>query len=75
MSAPSLELGSVLSERYEILKLLGQGGMGAVYQARDMELDRLVALKVIRSELSSDQKTLKRFKQELISPGRSRIRT
>ena len=55
-----------MAGRYEILSLLGQGGMGAVYRARDMELDRLVALKVIRSELASDPRTLQRFKQELI---------
>ena len=58
--------GTTVAGRYEILSLLGQGGMGAVYRARDMELDRLVALKVIRSELASDPRTLQRFKQELI---------
>jgi len=58
--------GTVLGERYEILALLGQGGMGAVYKARDSELDRLVALKVIRPELTTNPEILKRFKQELI---------
>jgi len=46
--------------------VLGQGGMGAVYKARDRELDRLIALKVIRPELATDPAILQRFKQELI---------
>src|SRR6266404_2470624 len=58
--------GTVLGDRYEILALLGQGGMGAVYKARDKELDRLVALKIIRPELTTNPEILKRFKQELI---------
>jgi len=58
--------GTLLAGRYEILKLLGQGGMGAVYKARDTELDRMVALKLIRPELAKNPEILRRFKQELI---------
>src|SRR5258707_8085585 len=61
-----LEPGSMLGERYEILQLLGQGGMGAVYKARDVELERTVALKLIRPDLASHPEILRRFKQELI---------
>jgi len=46
--------------------LLGEGGMGAVYKASDRELDRPVALKVIRPELASSSSMLARFKQELL---------
>ena len=59
-------VGTMLAERYEILELLGQGGMGAVYKARDTELERLVAPKLIRPELASNPEILRRFKQELI---------
>src|ERR1700730_16299815 len=59
-------VGTVLAERYEILQLLGQGGMGAVYKARDTELERFVALKLIRADLASNPEILRRFKQELI---------
>src|SRR6266446_5095042 len=61
-----LEPGTLLGDRYEILQLLGQGGMGAVYKARDVELERLVALKLIRPDLASHPEMLRRFKQELI---------
>ncbi len=63
---PVLMLGYVLAQRYEVLSLLGEGGMGAVYKARDIELGRMVALKVIRRELSGNRAILDRFKQELI---------
>jgi len=58
--------GAILAGRYEILELLGQGGMGAVYKALDRELDRPVALKVILPELSSNPAMAQRFKQELL---------
>ncbi|MBI2687442.1 MAG: protein kinase [Acidobacteria bacterium] len=61
-----LHPGSVLGGRFEILQILGQGAMGAVYKARDKELDRFVALKVIRPELANRREILDRFKQELI---------
>jgi Flp pilus assembly protein TadD/predicted Ser/Thr protein kinase len=61
-----LEIGTVLGSRYQILELLGEGGMGAVYKAADREVDRLVALKVIRPEMASNPEILARFKQELL---------
>jgi len=62
----SLRVGSVLGKRYEILEQLGAGGMGAVYKVRDRELERIVAMKVIRPELAQTTDALNRFKQELI---------
>ena len=61
-----LRIGTVLGSRYEILELLGEGGMGAVYKAADREVDRIVALKVIRPEMASNPEILARFKQELL---------
>jgi tetratricopeptide (TPR) repeat protein/predicted Ser/Thr protein kinase len=62
----ALEIGDVLGGRYEILQLLGEGGMGAVYKAMDRELERPVALKLIRPELAASPSMLARFKQELL---------
>ena len=61
-----IQPGTILGNRYQIIKMLGEGGMGAVYKARDLELDREIALKVIRPELTSNPEILQRFKQELI---------
>jgi serine/threonine protein kinase/tetratricopeptide (TPR) repeat protein len=58
--------GDILGGRYEIQRLLGMGGMGAVYKARDMEVERVVGLKVIRPDLAGDPAILARFKQELV---------
>src|SRR5579862_1202787 len=69
---PAFELqnGSVIANRYKILEALGQGGMGAVYKAEDIELNRLVALKVIRSDMANDGDLLQRFKQEILLASR-----
>src|SRR6266403_55646 len=63
---PVLEAGTILAGRYEIVATLGEGGMGAVYKAKDLELDRMVALKVIRPELAKNPAIIDRFKQELL---------
>jgi serine/threonine protein kinase/Flp pilus assembly protein TadD len=65
-----LKIGQQFGTRYHILKELGIGGMGAVYQAWDAELEVAVALKVIRPEVTRDpiaaQDIERRFKQELL---------
>jgi hypothetical protein len=53
-----------VDNKYRIEQLLGRGGMGAVYRARDMRLDRLVALKVVRAELLGDAEARHRFRRE-----------
>src|SRR5438270_3636446 len=55
----------VLGGRYELLGLLGTGGMGSVYRARDTELDEVVALKMLRKELVDAPGMLARFRQEV----------
>src|SRR5437660_10024880 len=50
--------------RYEIRSKIGEGGMGEVYLARDLELDRTVAIKILPETLAGDQQRLQRFIQE-----------
>src|SRR5262247_2499554 len=64
--APTLPPGTMLAGRYQIVNLLGVGGMGAVYKAFDRQLTRVVALKTILPELSSTPLALKRLKQEVL---------
>jgi serine/threonine-protein kinase len=54
----------VIDNKYRVEQLLGRGGMGAVYRARDMRLDRLVAVKVVRPELLEDHDARRRFRRE-----------
>jgi tetratricopeptide (TPR) repeat protein/TolB-like protein len=62
--------GARLGARYEIVSLLGEGGMGSVYRARDHELEREVALKVIRPDMASRPEILERFKREILLASR-----
>jgi serine/threonine protein kinase/tetratricopeptide (TPR) repeat protein len=62
----AIRLGSDFGPRYRIETLLGQGGMGRVYKAYDKELNRTVAIKVVRQGVMGEQDALSRFKQELV---------
>ncbi len=66
----SLQPGSDFGLRYRIESLLGRGGMGWVFKARDRDLDRVVALKLLRPELTTDSQAMGRFKQELLLASR-----
>jgi len=66
VDATALTPGSDFGARYRIEALLGQGGMGRVYKAYDKDLDRVVALKVVRHGVMGETDALKRFKQELV---------
>jgi len=66
LAATDLRSGELVAGRYRILKLLGMGGMGVVYQAHDIELDIDVALKLLRPELASRPDAFERFRQELL---------
>lgn len=59
--------GQKINDRYEIEKLIGEGGMANVYLARDTILDRKVAVKVLRGDLAGDEKFVRRFQREALS--------
>jgi eukaryotic-like serine/threonine-protein kinase len=61
----TLSLGDVLSGRFRVIRFLGRGGMGEVYEAKDLDLGDRVALKTIRPEIASQPRSLARFKQEI----------
>ncbi|NMD55628.1 protein kinase domain-containing protein [Tsukamurella columbiensis] len=59
-----MRCGTVLADRYELLRLIATGGMGQVWEAMDTRLDRRVAVKVLKAEFSEDQEFLARFRNE-----------
>lgn len=57
-------LGTTLDDRYEILEIIGAGGMAVVYKATDLRLNRFVAVKILRDELARDEEFRARFQTE-----------
>jgi len=64
-SSPSFAPGETVAGRFRIVRFIGRGGMGEVYEAKDAELGARVALKTLRPEISSDSWALNRFRQEI----------
>ena len=59
--------GQKINDRYEIVRSIGEGGMANVYLGYDTILDRNVAIKVLRGDLSNDEKFVRRFQREALS--------
>lgn len=59
--------GQKINERYEIIRAIGEGGMANVYLGYDTILDRNVAIKILRGDLSNDEKFVRRFQREALS--------
>jgi serine/threonine protein kinase len=64
-------IGTILAGNYEILHIIGRGGMGVVYKARHVHMERVVAIKMLQAALITDESSVKRFQQE--SKAASRI--
>src|SRR3954453_21136394 len=56
--------GTVIDGKYELERLIGRGGMGTVYAARQLTLDRQVAVKILRPDVTSDERAIARFTRE-----------
>jgi len=57
--------GSTFADRYKIIEKLGIGGMGAVYRVEDTNIGQAIALRLFKSDIASDKKTIERFRNEL----------
>ena len=77
--AETIEPGYVIAERIELIRLIGEGGMGRIFEARQLRLNRLVAVKVMHAEQAGDSAGVRRFLREartaarLVSPHAVRI--
>ena len=71
LAPPALTVspGDVLGDRYEIVRLIGEGGMGAVFEARHKVLGRAVAIKVLKPEIARHEQFAQRFLVEGLTAG------
>jgi serine/threonine protein kinase len=65
LSFPSFSAGSTFAERYQIIEELGKGGMGVVYKVLDKVINERIVLKILRRDISEDEKMIERFRNEL----------
>ena len=64
-----MRAGDVIKEKYELTRLAGAGGMGEVFEAVNVRIDRKVAVKLLRADLTSDSRVVERFLREARSAG------
>ena len=64
-NSPIFSAGDLLVQRYRVLRFLGRGGMGEVYEAEDLELNERVAIKILSQDIASSPDALERFKREI----------
>lgn len=72
MNQPSLIGQTIDNGRYEIMRLIGEGGMGRVFEARQIKVNRLVAIKVLHSHWARDPRLVERFKREALTASQFR---
>ena len=59
-----MKIGQIIKERYKVIELLGEGGMAYVYKAKDMQLERIVAIKTLKPSYVEQTTFVERFKRE-----------
>ena len=57
-------VGTLFNDRYQVLEVLGSGGTSVVYKAKDILLNRLVTIKILREQFARDEKFVSRFRNE-----------
>ena len=67
----TLQQGTVIADRYRLMRLIATGGMGQVWEGLDTRLNRRVAVKVLKSEYSNDPEFIGRFRTEVQTTARS----
>ena len=63
-------IGQVIADRYRLVRKLGEGGMGEVYEAEHIHIEKRVALKLLRAEIMSNQEAVTRFRNWVATRGR-----